>query len=142
MHADIAECICSFKENIHKSWQAISFFFLQKARLARIRAAKSGSANAYMQSKRNGLLSNQLQVQPHTLSYLIHWCNIDWILFNHIILLWVIKKMATETQVSFIFSFPPCISIGCSRLDTVLRTIANDSWFLIMIGYLYTPPIR
>lgn len=35
--------------------------FTQKARLARIRAAKSGSANAYMQSKRNGLLSNQLQ---------------------------------------------------------------------------------
>ncbi|KAF7246518.1 Potassium voltage-gated channel subfamily D member 2 [Varanus komodoensis] len=32
-----------------------------KARLARIHAAKSGSANAYMQSKRNGLLSNQLQ---------------------------------------------------------------------------------
>lgn len=35
--------------------------FMQKARLARIRAAKSGSANAYMQSKRNGLLSKQLQ---------------------------------------------------------------------------------
>lgn len=33
----------------------------QKSRLARIRAAKTGSANAYMQSKRNGLLSNQLQ---------------------------------------------------------------------------------
>ncbi|CAI5785374.1 potassium voltage-gated channel subfamily D member 2 [Podarcis lilfordi] len=32
----------------------------QKARLARIHAAKSGTANAYMQSKRNGLLSNQL----------------------------------------------------------------------------------
>ncbi|XP_060051645.1 potassium voltage-gated channel subfamily D member 2 [Erinaceus europaeus] len=36
-------------------------YYFTKARLARIRAAKSGSANAYMQSKRNGLLSNQLQ---------------------------------------------------------------------------------
>lgn len=43
---------------------------LQKARLARIRAAKSGSANAYMQSKRNGLLSNQLQVRvKHFVSF-------------------------------------------------------------------------
>ncbi|MBN3313832.1 KCND2 protein, partial [Atractosteus spatula] len=36
-------------------------FSKQKARLARIRVAKSGSANAYMQSKRNGLLTDSLE---------------------------------------------------------------------------------
>lgn len=34
----------------------------QKARLARIRIAKSGSANAFLQSKRNGLLNELLEL--------------------------------------------------------------------------------
>lgn len=34
----------------------------QKARLARIRVAKTGSSNAYLQSKRNGLLNEALEL--------------------------------------------------------------------------------
>lgn len=43
------------------------FFFFpvypsQKARLARIRVAKTGSSNAYLHSKRNGLLNEALEL--------------------------------------------------------------------------------
>lgn len=34
----------------------------QKARLARIRVAKTGSSNAYLHSKRNGLLNEALEL--------------------------------------------------------------------------------
>lgn len=37
-------------------------FLLQKARLARIRVAKTGSSNAYLHSKRNGLLNEALEL--------------------------------------------------------------------------------
>ncbi|XP_062316609.1 potassium voltage-gated channel subfamily D member 3-like [Osmerus eperlanus] len=36
----------------------------QKARLARIRIAKTGSSNAYLQTKRNGLFNEQLELTP------------------------------------------------------------------------------
>lgn len=45
--------------------QSRSLFFLcrlQKARLARIRVAKTGSSNAYLHSKRNGLLNEALEL--------------------------------------------------------------------------------
>lgn len=68
--------VLPFFENNMRAIKAsdTSFSFLphptppQKARLARIRAAKSGSANAYMHSKRNGFLSNQLQVTSNLCS--------------------------------------------------------------------------
>ncbi|XP_055139774.1 potassium voltage-gated channel subfamily D member 2 isoform X2 [Symphalangus syndactylus] len=55
--------VSNFSRIYHQNQRADKRRAQKKARLARIRAAKSGSANAYMQSKRNGLLSNQLQVQ-------------------------------------------------------------------------------
>ncbi|XP_054582496.1 potassium voltage-gated channel subfamily D member 2 isoform X2 [Eptesicus fuscus] len=54
--------VSNFSRIYHQNQRADKRRAQKKARLARIRAAKSGSANAYMQSKRNGLLSNQLQV--------------------------------------------------------------------------------
>ncbi|XP_019364802.1 PREDICTED: potassium voltage-gated channel subfamily D member 2 isoform X1 [Gavialis gangeticus] len=53
--------VSNFSRIYHQNQRADKRKAQKKARLARIRAAKSGSANAYMQSKRNGLLSNQLQ---------------------------------------------------------------------------------
>ncbi|ELK35726.1 Potassium voltage-gated channel subfamily D member 2, partial [Myotis davidii] len=53
--------VSNFSRIYHQNQRADKRRAQKKARLARIRAAKSGSANAYMQSKRNGLLSNQLQ---------------------------------------------------------------------------------
>lgn len=44
---------------------SLTGFFLcrsQKARLARIRVAKTGSSNAYLHSKRNGLLTEALEL--------------------------------------------------------------------------------
>ncbi|KAK7807829.1 hypothetical protein U0070_025003 [Myodes glareolus] len=57
--------VSNFSRIYHQNQRADKRRAQKKARLARIRAAKSGSANAYMQSKRNGLLSNQLQVQTN-----------------------------------------------------------------------------
>ncbi|XP_023559193.1 potassium voltage-gated channel subfamily D member 2 isoform X3 [Octodon degus] len=51
--------VSNFSRIYHQNQRADKRRAQKKARLARIRAAKSGSANAYMQSKRNGLLSNQ-----------------------------------------------------------------------------------
>lgn len=49
-----------------------SLYLLQKARLARIRVAKTGSSNAYLHSKRNGLLNEALELtvsaEPHPCS--------------------------------------------------------------------------
>lgn len=49
-----------------------SLYLLQKARLARIRVAKTGSSNAYLHSKRNGLLNEALELtvsaKPHPCS--------------------------------------------------------------------------
>eukprot|EP00071_Canis_lupus_P049791 XP_022283348.1 potassium voltage-gated channel subfamily D member 2 isoform X3 [Canis lupus familiaris] len=53
--------VSNFSRIYHQNQRADKRRAQKKARLARIRAAKSGSANAYMQSKRNGLLTNQLQ---------------------------------------------------------------------------------
>ncbi|KAJ7329688.1 hypothetical protein JRQ81_015862 [Phrynocephalus forsythii] len=53
--------VSNFSRIYHQNQRADKRKAQKKARLARIRAAKSGSANAYMQSKRNGLLNNQLQ---------------------------------------------------------------------------------
>ncbi|XP_067420071.1 A-type voltage-gated potassium channel KCND2 isoform X1 [Emydura macquarii macquarii] len=53
--------VSNFSRIYHQNQRADKRRAQKKARLARIRAAKTGSANAYMQSKRNGLLSNQLQ---------------------------------------------------------------------------------
>ncbi|KYO47563.1 hypothetical protein Y1Q_0019676 [Alligator mississippiensis] len=53
--------VSNFSRIYHQNQRADKRRAQKKARLARIRAAKSGSANAYMQSKRNGLLSKQLQ---------------------------------------------------------------------------------
>ncbi|XP_070803195.1 A-type voltage-gated potassium channel KCND2 [Pituophis catenifer annectens] len=54
--------VSNFSRIYHQNQRADKRRAQKKARLARIRAAKSGSANAYMQSKRNGFLSNQLQL--------------------------------------------------------------------------------
>jgi len=53
--------VSNFSRIYHQNQRADKRRAQKKARLARIRAAKTGSANAYMQSKRNGLLSHQLQ---------------------------------------------------------------------------------
>ncbi|XP_074840203.1 A-type voltage-gated potassium channel KCND2 isoform X2 [Carettochelys insculpta] len=53
--------VSNFSRIYHQNQRADKRRAQKKARLARIRAAKSGTANAYMQSKRNGLLNNQLQ---------------------------------------------------------------------------------
>ncbi|XP_024049473.1 potassium voltage-gated channel subfamily D member 2 isoform X4 [Terrapene carolina triunguis] len=52
--------VSNFSRIYHQNQRADKRRAQKKARLARIRAAKSGTANAYMQSKRNGLLNNQL----------------------------------------------------------------------------------
>ncbi|TFK11514.1 zinc finger Ran-binding domain-containing protein 2 [Platysternon megacephalum] len=60
--------VSNFSRIYHQNQRADKRRAQKKARLARIRAAKSGTANAYMQSKRNGLLSNQLH---QGLSYVV-----------------------------------------------------------------------
>ncbi|XP_030072113.1 A-type voltage-gated potassium channel KCND2 [Microcaecilia unicolor] len=53
--------VSNFSRIYHQNQRADKRKAQKKARLARIRVAKSGSANAYMQSKRNGLLTEALQ---------------------------------------------------------------------------------
>ncbi|XP_073508174.1 A-type voltage-gated potassium channel KCND2 isoform X2 [Phyllobates terribilis] len=53
--------VSNFSRIYHQNQRADKRRAQKKARLARIRVAKSGSANAYLQSKRNGLLSETLQ---------------------------------------------------------------------------------
>nr|DBA31235.1 TPA: hypothetical protein GDO54_007113 [Pyxicephalus adspersus] len=49
--------VSNFSRIYHQNQRADKRRAQKKARLARIRVAKSGSANAYLQSKRNGLLN-------------------------------------------------------------------------------------
>lgn len=42
-------------------WHLCFVFFLQKARLARIRISKTGSSSAFIHSKRNGLFNEALE---------------------------------------------------------------------------------
>ncbi|XP_051886866.1 potassium voltage-gated channel subfamily D member 2 isoform X2 [Pristis pectinata] len=53
--------VSNFSRIYHQNQRADKRKAQKKARLARIRAAKSGSANAYMQSKHNGLLTDSLE---------------------------------------------------------------------------------
>ncbi|XP_060695318.1 potassium voltage-gated channel subfamily D member 2 [Hemiscyllium ocellatum] len=53
--------VSNFSRIYHQNQRADKRKAQKKARLARIRVAKSGSANAYMQSKHNGLLSDSLE---------------------------------------------------------------------------------
>ncbi|KAM4039026.1 A-type voltage-gated potassium channel KCND2 [Anomaloglossus baeobatrachus] len=55
--------VSNFSRIYHQNQRADKRRAQKKTRLARIRIAKSGSANAYLQSKRNGLLSETLQVK-------------------------------------------------------------------------------
>ncbi|XP_041442335.1 potassium voltage-gated channel subfamily D member 2-like isoform X1 [Xenopus laevis] len=53
--------VSNFSRIYHQNQRADKRKAQKKTRLARIRIAKSGSANAYLQSKRNGLLNEKLQ---------------------------------------------------------------------------------
>ncbi|XP_075065065.1 A-type voltage-gated potassium channel KCND2 isoform X2 [Mixophyes fleayi] len=53
--------VSNFSRIYHQNQRADKRRAQKKARLARIRVAKSGSANAFLQSKRNGLLNETLQ---------------------------------------------------------------------------------
>ncbi|KAI1882168.1 hypothetical protein AGOR_G00247890 [Albula goreensis] len=53
--------VSNFSRIYHQSQRAEKRRAQKKTRLARIRAAKSGGANAYLQYKRNGLLSDSLE---------------------------------------------------------------------------------
>ncbi|KAM3925209.1 A-type voltage-gated potassium channel KCND2 [Leptodactylus fuscus] len=53
--------VSNFSRIYHQNQRADKRRAQKKARLARIRVAKSGSANAYLQSKRNGILNETLQ---------------------------------------------------------------------------------
>ncbi|KAM4748125.1 A-type voltage-gated potassium channel KCND2 [Rhinophrynus dorsalis] len=53
--------VSNFSRIYHQNQRADKRRAQKKARLARIRVAKSGSANAYLQSKRNGLLNDIMQ---------------------------------------------------------------------------------
>ncbi|XP_078273546.1 A-type voltage-gated potassium channel KCND2 [Rhinoraja longicauda] len=53
--------VSNFSRIYHQNQRADKRKAQKKSRLARIRAAKSGSTNAYMQSKQNGLLSESLE---------------------------------------------------------------------------------
>ncbi|XP_038635971.1 potassium voltage-gated channel subfamily D member 2 isoform X1 [Scyliorhinus canicula] len=53
--------VSNFSRIYHQNQRADKRKAQKKARLARIRVAKSGSANAFMQSKHNGLLSDSLE---------------------------------------------------------------------------------
>ncbi|XP_053320305.1 potassium voltage-gated channel subfamily D member 2 isoform X3 [Spea bombifrons] len=54
--------VSNFSRIYHQNQRADKRRAQKKARLARIRVAKSGSANAFLQSKRNGLLSKMVQL--------------------------------------------------------------------------------
>ncbi|GCB74753.1 hypothetical protein scyTo_0003844 [Scyliorhinus torazame] len=53
--------VSNFSRIYHQNQRADKRKAQKKARLARIRVAKTGSANAFMQSKHNGLLSDSLE---------------------------------------------------------------------------------
>ncbi|KAM9312649.1 A-type voltage-gated potassium channel KCND2 [Gastrophryne carolinensis] len=53
--------VSNFSRIYHQNQRADKRRAQKKTRLARIRAAKSGSANAFLQSKRNGLLDSNLE---------------------------------------------------------------------------------
>ena len=63
--------------DIGTDWQVVSCS-LQKARLARIRISKTGSSNAFLHSKRNGLFNEALELTVRTASepqtpHMLHW---------------------------------------------------------------------
>ncbi|MEE6481003.1 hypothetical protein FKM82_012728 [Ascaphus truei] len=53
--------VSNFSRIYHQNQRADKRKAQKKARLARIRVAKSGTTNAYLQSKRNGLMNDKLQ---------------------------------------------------------------------------------
>ncbi|XP_071350174.1 A-type voltage-gated potassium channel KCND3-like [Trachinotus anak] len=55
--------VSNFSRIYHQNQRADKRRAQKKARLARIRIAKSGSANAFLQSKRNGLLNELLELK-------------------------------------------------------------------------------
>ncbi|XP_055365002.1 potassium voltage-gated channel subfamily D member 3-like isoform X2 [Betta splendens] len=57
--------VSNFSRIYHQNQRADKRRAQKKARLARIRVAKSGSANAFLQSKRNGLLNELLELTAH-----------------------------------------------------------------------------
>ncbi|XP_005998694.1 potassium voltage-gated channel subfamily D member 2 [Latimeria chalumnae] len=57
--------VSNFSRIYHQNQRADKRRAQKKARLARIRVAKSGSANAFLQSKRNGLLNEPLEQSPN-----------------------------------------------------------------------------
>lgn len=63
-----------------------SSHFTQKARLARIRISKSSSANAFIQSKRNGLLNELLELTVRETSdpteHSANWRRDQWKVFE------------------------------------------------------------
>ncbi|XP_066447924.1 potassium voltage-gated channel subfamily D member 2 isoform X3 [Eleutherodactylus coqui] len=54
--------VSNFSRIYHQNQRSDKRKAQKKSRLARIRAAKSGSANAYLESKRNGILSESIKV--------------------------------------------------------------------------------
>ncbi|XP_016525314.1 potassium voltage-gated channel subfamily D member 3-like isoform X2 [Poecilia formosa] len=57
--------VSNFSRIYHQNQRADKRRAQKKARLARIRIAKSGSANAFLQSKHNGLLNELLELTAH-----------------------------------------------------------------------------
>ncbi|XP_044528261.1 potassium voltage-gated channel subfamily D member 3 isoform X2 [Gracilinanus agilis] len=58
----VLENISSFRRLYHQFQLSDKYRSQKKARLARIRVAKTGSSNAYLHSKRNGLLNEALEL--------------------------------------------------------------------------------
>ncbi|KAK2526482.1 hypothetical protein Q9233_008252 [Columba guinea] len=58
--------VSNFSRIYHQNQRADKRRAQKKARLARIRVAKTGSSNAYLQSKRNGLLNEALELTGST----------------------------------------------------------------------------
>lgn len=58
--------------HIHKLCHFNILFSLQKARLARMRISKTGSSNAFLHSKRNGMLNQALELTVRTSYTHIH----------------------------------------------------------------------
>ncbi|XP_028925463.1 potassium voltage-gated channel subfamily D member 3 isoform X2 [Ornithorhynchus anatinus] len=58
--------VSNFSRIYHQNQRADKRRAQKKARLARIRVAKTGSSNAYLQSKRNGLLNEALELMGST----------------------------------------------------------------------------
>uniref|UniRef100_A0A8V1AAZ1 Potassium voltage-gated channel subfamily D member 3 n=1 Tax=Gallus gallus TaxID=9031 RepID=A0A8V1AAZ1_CHICK len=57
--------VSNFSRIYHQNQRADKRRAQKKARLARIRVAKTGSSNAYLHSKRNGLLNEALELTNH-----------------------------------------------------------------------------